>query len=1218
MHAVCAAIAPDEGLLDVYLKRVDMENFKSFGGKVSVPLMEGYMAITGPNGSGKSNITDAIMFVLGPKSPKVVRAGKQTDLIYNGNKSSGRADFMKVTLVFDNTDRMLSWNADEVRFTRVVKMAGNGEDYYSSFYINDQKSNLAEFDSLLTRARISADGYNLVQQGDVTDITKMGAVERRRVIDRISGVESYDADIASAEKERDAAQENMDSTNIVIGELETQIRRLEKEREVARKHIELKGKLDMANAQLKHRHLANEVEKKNTTLDAIEKTNQEIISLRDRKVDLNNIIDECTTGISDTEKEIEARVGPEYTELKRKIEAVRIDKALADDVISKNEEKISDDERELQGYQEEFVENESQLQSVIQSISELEIGLEANKKDLAGAKAEEDRISKEMESLGGEHATLEKDLKALEAEIDAKSEEEIDVRTKLTGAEAREDEMSRQIGQAETDLSNVEFQIKDAEFNLSEIKREAGPIADIETFRNRILALKSQENELENQERDISAALTKMNEEYNQLMIEKRSSEKASRGSEAVSAVLEMRDKGLIKGIHGTVAQLADVDPGFETALAVAAGGKMQHIVVDDDQVAADIISELKKGGHGRATLLPLNKMTEGKPRAKAIMSVKDSLGYAIDHIDFKPEYRSVFWYVFADTIVVDNINTGRRLMGGIRIVTKSGELLEASGAMTGGSIRPNATMKFGVASQSKLDEVGAKMSSAKASLESIKTRLADIRKQIRDADDGMRAAGTGSIELKGKIAALEVQLKEYRDSRKRLTQTVGEKKAAYAEIQSERSGLVETERRIVGELDAMKAERNRIRARIEEIAPTELQKRLLDARKTINDASAAINGVMDTLSAQRVEKSGFDNAKVRIGKDMKRLEEEISKLRQEIAEASEESERYAVELTALKKMEAEMESGIQELRDRKEQYLIKRSRADSDLSTTTSQIEAKESYIASVQATIIICDQNIEVYKAEIAQIKFEVQQPIPSEETLKRTIRSCENDIESLGNVNMNSIDEYDERKARYDRLVDEVKRLNDQIDELVALMEDLNSKKKGLFMEVYDGVSENFKTIFAEISGGGEASMTLEDEDDPFKGGLYINAKPRNGKMLKLEALSGGEKSLTALAFIFAIQEHQPSPFYVLDEVDMFLDSVNAEIVAERIQKSSAKTQFIQVSLRNVALKKADHLIGVTRPPNGVSKVIIQPDLLEVSKYEEEAQRKIAEAQSKEGEA
>ena len=175
----------------------------------------------------------------------------------------------------------------------------------------------------------------------------------------------------------------------------------------------------------------------------------------------------------------------------------------------------------------------------------------------------------------------------------------------------------------------------------------------------------------------------------------------------------------------------------------------------------------------------------------------------------------------------------------------------------------------------------------------------------------------------------------------------------------------------------------------------------------------------------------------------------------------------------------------------------------------------------------------------------------------------------------------------------------------------MEDLNSKKKGLFMDVYNGVSENFKTIFAEISGGGEASMTLEDEDDPFKGGLYINAKPRNGKLLKLEALSGGEKSLTALAFIFAIQEHQPSPFYVLDEVDMFLDSVNAEMVAKRVKESSAKAQFIQVSLRKVTLALADHLIGVTRPPTGISKVIMQPDLAEVSRYEEEAKKKQEEA-------
>ncbi len=1193
-----------------------MENFKSFGGKVSVPLMEGYMAVTGPNGSGKSNITDAIMFVLGPKSPKVVRAGKQTDLIHSGNKSSGRADFMKVTLVFDNTDRMLAWDSDEVRFTRIVKMAGNGEDYYSSFYINDQKSNLAEFDSLFTRARISADGYNLVQQGDVTDITKMGAVERRRVIDKISGIESYDNDINAAEREKSEAEANMASTNIVIGELETQLRQLEKEKEVARKHIDLKEKLDMANAQLVHRHLMNEIEKKNTTLEAVERTNAEIAKLNERKSTLSQTIQECTQSIADTEKEIEERVGPEYTELKKKIGDVRIDKALADDTASKDRDSIAEIETELSVCREEYAENESQLQGIIQSISELEIEKNAKEDELNAAREEEKRISEEMESLGGEHAELDAKLKALEADIEKKSEEDVAVRSEVAAAETKEEELSRQISEAETELSNVEFQVKDAEFNLSEVKKEAGPVADIDTFRNRILALKSQENELEKQEIDIKSALSRLNEKYNTLMIEKRSSEKASRGSETVAAVLAMRDKGLIRGIHGTVAQLASVDPEYETALAVAAGGKMQHIVVDDDQVAADIIAELKKSNLGRATLLPLNKMTEGKPRAKAIMAIKDSQGYAIDLLDFKPEYRSVFWYVFADTIVVDNINTGRRLMGGVRIVTKSGELLEASGAMTGGSMKQNATLKFGASSQTELDKVAAEISSAKASQQNIESRLADIRRQIREADDGMRNAGAGSIELKGKIAGLEAQLKELRESRKRLSQTVSEKKEAYAKIQAELAELKAKAVAVSEELNAMKAERTKVKNRIEEIAPTELQKRLIDAKETINKASTAVGKLMDTLSAQRVEKTGYDSTKAHIDSEIKRHESDIAKLTAEAGEAEKKSAELQIELTALKKMEEEMESGISELRDRKQKLLVTKTKADSELSSAVSQIDAKEGYVQSIQASVIICEQNIAVFKAETETIKFEVQQPIPSEETLKRTIRGCEKDIEDLGKVNMNSIEEYDEKKERYDRLVGDVNRLTEQIAELTSLMENLNSKKKGLFMNVYNGVSENFKMIFTEISGGGEASMTLEDEDDPFKGGLFINAKPRNGKMLKLEALSGGEKSLTALAFIFAIQEHQPSPFYVLDEVDMFLDSVNAEIVAERIKKSSAKTQFIQVSLRNVALKKADHLIGVTRPPNGVSKIIIQPDLLEVSKYEEEAQRKIAEQQAKEG--
>ena len=306
-----------------------MENFKSFGGKVSIPLMEGYMAITGPNGSGKSNITDAILFVLGPKSSKAMRAGKLTDLIYNGNKAT-KVDSTKVTLYFDNTDRLLPWDADEVRFTRTVKVSSDGEGYSSSFYVNDQRSSMTEFDSLLTRARISADGYNMVQQGDVTDITKMGNIDRRRIIDSIAGISSYDNDISKAQNEKAEAEQNMAMIEVVIGELKTQLEQLQKDMEAAKKYVEFKNRLDMANAQYVHRQCMDEEEKLNYTLENILKIEKEIQELTDKKEEINRKISENEEAIKQKEKEIEAKVGPEYTEVKKKIEDIKIAKALSD------------------------------------------------------------------------------------------------------------------------------------------------------------------------------------------------------------------------------------------------------------------------------------------------------------------------------------------------------------------------------------------------------------------------------------------------------------------------------------------------------------------------------------------------------------------------------------------------------------------------------------------------------------------------------------------------------------------------------------------------------------------------------------------------------------------------------------------------------------------------------------------------------------------------
>ncbi|MCL2143076.1 MAG: AAA family ATPase, partial [Methanomassiliicoccaceae archaeon] len=269
--------------MNLYLKQIELENFKSFGGKLTIPLMEGYLAVTGPNGSGKSNISDAILFVLGPKSSKAIRAGKLTDLIFDGGKTKNKAEFTKVSLVFDNKDRMIPWDDDTVKLTRLVRLAQDGENYSSYFYVNDGKSSMTEFDNLLARARISAEGYNLVQQGDVTRIVQMGGLDRRRILDSISGIASFDADLESAGKEKAETEANIERIEIIIKELDTQLAQLEKDMVEARKYLEAQSKLDEAKAQMLHRQLENAMAEADGIREELLRSQNEIETLKQKK-----------------------------------------------------------------------------------------------------------------------------------------------------------------------------------------------------------------------------------------------------------------------------------------------------------------------------------------------------------------------------------------------------------------------------------------------------------------------------------------------------------------------------------------------------------------------------------------------------------------------------------------------------------------------------------------------------------------------------------------------------------------------------------------------------------------------------------------------------------------------------------------------------------------------------------------------------------------------
>ncbi len=1186
----------------MHLKTVEMENFKSFGGKVIVPLMEGYTAVTGPNGSGKSNITDAILFVLGPKSPKAVRAGRLTDLIFDGGKSKNKASFMKVSLIFDNSDRMMPWDADEVRLTRYIKMSDNGQDYSSYFYINDQKSTLTEFDNLLTKARISAEGYNLVQQGDVTHIVQMGNTQRRGILDSISGIASFDADIDKAENEKAEANANLERINIVVGELSHEVKKLEKDREDAQKYVEFKDTLDMAKAQQSHRNLQMKEADLQSHEDYVTSLVDKVKQLSKEKEELEAKKAAKEQEIKDKEKEIASKAGPEYLELKKKIEDVKIDYATKKDKVETTEEDLEQQKNFKLTFEENISDNDNQAKSLEELKAGLQIKLSEAEQEKALQEKEERQISTLITNSGGEQKELQERLDKIEADYADCSDKLLAAQGRFSKAEAASEEAHNSYASLDEKVQNIDFEIKDAKWSLDQIKAEAGP--SLEDYGAKILVAKRKESELEKQETDLTNAYRRIDEEYKALQAEKKVSDRMNQGSLAVDAILTLRNRGDMPGIHGTIQELATVDPGYETALSVAAGNKMQAIVVDDDQVAADAIAYLKKEKLGRVTFLPLSKMMGGKPRAKAIMSEKESEGYAIDLIDFNQKYYNAFWYVLGDTLVVKDMDIARKIMGGIRIVTKAGELIEASGAMVGGTINQQKMMKFGAASEDKLAELGEKLRKASDALENVRSELRKVRDEIRAADDEMRKSTSSGLEQREKVAGLKAKIGELEKSKAETQKSMQDARQKMTDADSE---LAEA-RKSFGDLTerstAINDERTRIKDRISEIAPADLQNRIQAVRDKLYKLTQEISDLTLQIGGAETEIIGLGKQNESYQIQLDSINEAIKNDLRTIDENKESMERAKLDLDALKAIEYEMESGIEDLRTQKDVLIAEKYDLETLIRDRNIAIETSSTTISSNNAQIGLIKQEILQLQEEVDAITFEVAMPIPSLEEIKRTIRSCENALSQLGNVNLRAIEDYDEKKSRLDALNEQVAQLNKNIEELTALTDSLKDKKKGLFMEAYNAVDENFKKIYAQLSGGGEAYMALEDEEDPFSGGLIINAKPRNGKLLRLEALSGGEKSLTALSFIFAIQEYQPSPFYVLDEVDMFLDSVNSEMVAQRVKESSRKAQFIQVSLRKVALAVADQLIGVTRPPTGISKIIIQPDLAEVSKYEEEA--------------
>jgi len=1184
----------------LFLKEIQMENFKSFGRKITVPFLQGYTAITGPNGSGKSNIADAILFVLGPKSSKAIRAGKLTDLIWNGGKDKKGADSCQVSLLFDNSDRQIPVEADEVKLTRYVGLSPSVDGGYNSyFYINDRKSSLSEFDSLLAHARISAEGYNLVQQGDVQKIVSMSSIERRRILDNIAGITKFDDDIAQAEGKRRETEENLERIRIILDEIDKQIKQLEADRDGALKYKELNGRMSTAKAQLAYKNRELIERQIVGTNEQIAKHEADKAKLEAQKAELRTLFDAAVARLNELEQEMAERGGEEAKQLKEKLDGLRIERARATDGIETSKEVLKqlrvdagEANREQAKIQKETDALAREREKVDARVAELDEQIKAADKDLH----EVDELASKSDAkvLG-----IQKQIIALNNEIDQ-------VEERVKGIVLEGDRTKEAMSRLESEITQIEesrkaYQVEhdDADWQLKELRtstKESGK--SLQKLQQEFLEKRAEEAKLAKEQAELQTAILSLTRQYAQLKAEADVAENMKRGyTSAVSSILECRETGSIKGIHGTVAQLAHVETQYETAIVTAAGARMQAIIVDDDSVAAQCIDYLKKRKIGRATFLPLTKMLVGKPRGKAILVAKECLGFAIDLCHFDEKYRDAFFYVFGDTLVVQTLDEARKWMGGVRLVTIEGELIEASGAMIGGDME-RSTVKFGPSVASEMEKIAEKLREAQAHGEIVANRLDELRKAILDLEGEIKDSGGRSGAVEVKTSTLEAKRKEFAAKLATADKDLRDRKDRFGEAQTTAVRIEEDLTKFTQALEALKGKRDERKKAVIAATPQQISSRMKELMNRRATLAEELSGLRSKLEAMSTQTTFLEERRTEVGSRLTTLDGQRKDHEKRIDSFQESLGRLETEIRGLEKTEAQMGKKVKDLQDARDAAYKEKTDREADLDKVTHKIDTKEDFLLKMQTELKVQEEQFAEAERVMKEMAVELQEGrLPSLEELKTTIADCEAAINALGPINLRALEDYDAQQTRAVELKDEFKRLEGQREELIHLVDQLTDKKKEGLAKIFTSINENFARVYGELTEGGEAELALENPEKPFEGGLLLKVKPAHKKALRLEALSGGERSLASMALIFAIQEYDPSPFYLLDEIDQNLDAVNAEKVARMIRRNSATAQFVQISLRKVSLKEADHLVGVTMTPDSLSEVIMRVNLAEV---------------------
>ncbi|MCX5958036.1 MAG: chromosome segregation protein SMC [Cyanobacteria bacterium] len=1203
----------------VHINQVELHHFKSFGGSMSIPLEPGFTVVTGPNGSGKSNILDAVLFCLGLATSRGMRAERLPDLINSAVQRQGRAAETTVTVRFDLGD----WQPDEAEqgldaapegpwiqpgqrqwsVTRRLRVAPGGT-YSSSFSADGVSCNAQQLQTQLRRLRIDPDGSNVVMQGDVTRIVSMSARDRRGIIDELAGVALFDSRIDQSRAKLDEVQERQERCGILEQELLASRQKLERDCAKARTYQELRQRLQLGRQQ--------------EQLLAFEADRAALTALGQRRSELERLQAGEREAISTAESAVAAGA--------LELEALQADvKALGEDQLLAVQAELAgleaaERERARQG--ERHREEAAGLQQRRDDLGRRQSELRQQRQQLEGSPSGD--LEEAERRCGAAEAAVELSRRRL-GEVAGRSGSWIEERRQR---DQQRQELQERLGPLQAEQGQLEERLRQAEVRRLELeteeREEEGGSGEAESrlaFLQReeaalLATLAARQHQLQEQAEALALQQrTRSRLEQEQTSLEReiarldsrRDTLQESRGTGALRLLLE---SGL-EGIHGPVAQLAEVEERHRVALEVAAGARLGQVVVEDDRIAARAIELLKQRRAGRLTFLPLNRIRGGGGGGAAGAAFQRGpgpagtgsggpgpgglVGRAVDLIRHEPVYAEVFRYVFGDTLVFDRLDNARRELGRCRAVTLDGELLEKSGAMTGGSLQQRSG-QLGFGSSQEGDEaepLRRRLLELGESLLACRRREAELARALEESRPQLLQSQQRQAAVEAERLAAQRQLTPLQQRRSQLTVRLEQLRQSSNADRERLQQIASNIRPLREALTALEAAEGSGAANADAAQWQGLQADLEAADRALSEARQR----RDALAAERRDRT---LAAERLASQLEAITTEETRLVEAVQSLLSERQAWKEQQQSGQTRRAELEARQADLAARFGEKRRQRDQAEAQQGAARQALQQRQWELQRLGEEIEALVEEQRSGGLRLEQLERALPDPRPEIpeavreaglDTLRGELQAVARRMETLEPVNMLALEELEQLETRLADLEERLEVLSKEREELLLRIETVSTLRQEAFLEAFHAVDGHFRTIFAGLSDG-EGHLQLETPEQPLEGGLTLVAHPKGKAVRRLASMSGGEKSLTALSFLFALQRFRPSPFYALDEVDSFLDGINVERLAGLIAAQADAAQFLVVSHRRPMIAASTRTIGVTQARGTHTQVVGLP--------------------------